>query len=131
VRLRRSLPTSGWTAGRLPAAAVTVLVAVVLWFALVPHDDPGTTDPRVPAYWSVMVAAAASLGFAFGRPRAVLVGSGLTLPQFVLAFWTAPRGDNDGLWALRMPLLLVFGAVLIVPAWMGGWVAGRRSGPPR
>jgi hypothetical protein len=30
-----------------------------------------------------------------------------------------------------MPLLLVFGAVLIVPAWMGGWVAGRRSGPPR
>ncbi len=110
--------------GGVPAAVGAVL-AVGLWFALVPHDDPSSADARVPAFWWIMVGAAFVLGLAFGRSRAVVVAGALTFPQFVLAFWTAPRGDNDGLWVYWMPLLLVFGAFLVLPAWAGGWVRER------
>jgi len=110
------------------AAAVSVVLAVGLWFALVPHSDADRTDPRVPAFWWIMILAAGVLGVAFGRGRALIVAVALSLPQFVLAFWTAPRGDNDGLWVLWMPLLLLFGAFLVIPTWLGGWFRERVAG---
>lgn len=59
---------------------------------------PTNAEARVPAFWWIMVAVAAVLGVAYGRHRALIVAVALSVPQFVLAFWTAPRGDNDGLW---------------------------------
>ena len=58
----------------------------------------------------------------------MLLALALSLPQVVLAFWTAPRGDNDGLWVLWMPLLLLFGAFLVIPTWLGGWFRERVAG---
>ena len=106
-------------------AVISGALAVGLWFALVPHTDADNAEARVPAFWWIMVAAAFVLGLAFGPSRAVVVAGALALPQFVLAFWTAPRGDNDGLWVYWMPLLLVFGACLVLPAWAGGRVRER------
>jgi len=56
------------------------------------------------------------------------------LPALVLAGWTAPRGDNDGLWILWFPLLFVFLLALGVAGVVGGWLgtritAGRPPGP--
>ena len=110
-------------------AVVSGVLAVVLWFALVPHTDADNAEARVPAFWCIMVGVAAVLGVAFGRQRALIVAATLSVPQFVLAFWTAPRGDNDGLWVLWMPLLLLFGAFLLIPAWAGGWLRDRLSRP--
>ena len=42
------------------AALVSVVLAVGLWFALVPHSDADRTDPRVPAFWWIMILVAAS-----------------------------------------------------------------------
>ena len=36
------------------------------------------------------------------------------------AFWTAPRGDEDGLWTLIFPYLIFIGLVLLLPAWIAG-----------
>ncbi|MGH9278416.1 MAG: hypothetical protein ACRD12_09990 [Acidimicrobiales bacterium] len=109
----------------LVTVAVTVVLSVGLWFALVPHNDPDRADARVSGFWWIMIAVAVVLGVAFGRRRAAAVGLALTLPQAVLAFWTAPRSDNDGLWALWIPVLVIFGLFLIVPAWLGGWLRER------
>jgi hypothetical protein len=109
-------------------AVVSALVGVVLWLALVPQNHPQSADPRVGAFWWIMAAASFALGAVFGVRRCVVVGVCLALPQFVLAFWTAPRGDDDGLWVLWMPILLVFGAILILPAALGGAVRKALDG---
>lgn len=106
-------------------AVVSGALAVTLWFALVPHSDANNAEARVPAFWWIMVGVAAVLGAAFGRKRALIVAVALSVPQLVLAFWTAPRGDNDGLWVLWMPLLVLFGAFLIIPTWVGAWLRDR------
>ena len=40
------------------------------------------------------------------------IAVGLVSVQFLLAPWTTPRGDNDGLWVLIIPLLAMFALVL-------------------
>ncbi len=107
------------------ATVVSAVVGIGLWFALVPHKHHHSAAPRVSAYWWIMIAAAAVLGLVFGRSRAVGVACALAAPQFLLALLTAPRGDNDGLWVLWLPLLVGFGVLLILPAYLGGWVRDR------
>ena len=67
-------------------AVVSGVLAVGLWFALVPHADPNNAEARVPAFWWIMVGVAGALGLALGRKHAVVVALALSLPQFVLAF---------------------------------------------
>ena len=59
-------------------------------------------------------------------------GASLALGPTVLAWWTAPRGDNDGLWALVfwfLPLLGVLAAgVAAVAVRVGAARAGQHSG---
>ena len=59
---------------------------------------------------------------------AIALDVALGVPQFVLAFWTAPRGDDDGLWLLWIPLLWVFAVFLVVPVWLGGRLRERAGG---
>jgi hypothetical protein len=109
----------------VPLDKVTISIAllgVVLWFPLVPHVHEQSADPRVAAYWWIMIGVAAALGLLLGKARAKSIAFGLVAPQFVLAIFTWPRGDNDGLWTLWLPLLLGFGAVLIIPAYVAGWL---------
>ena len=59
----------------------------------------------------------------------VTAGAALALGPTLLAWWTAPRGDNDGLWALIFWFLPAFGAVAAVLAAVAEriGVARRRS----
>jgi len=58
-----------------------------------------------------MLLAPLVLGVVLARHWQV-VAIGLLAPQFALAPWTTPRGDNDGLWSL----IVVFLAMLLVIA---------------
>jgi hypothetical protein len=57
--------------------------------------------------------------------HASLVGLLLVLPGLVVAPWIAPRGDNDGLWVLIVPLLFLFALVLMAVAHVGAWARSR------
>ena len=87
-----------------------------MWLALVPHNDPTNAGPRVGgAYWIVAVAVAGLVRVAAGR-RAVAAGAAYAMPQVALTPFTAPRGDDDGLWVLWIPLMVGFGVVLLLVA---------------
>ena len=86
------------------------------------HGDSGNA-----AYFPVMLIAAL-LGGLIAPRRPWLVGLMLGLPAFVLAPWTAPRADNDGLWVLIVPILAVFLVLLALVATGGGWIRTRLSG---
>jgi hypothetical protein len=76
------------------------------------------------ALYPVLLCAAVIMGFVLPR-HAGLIGVMLGLPGLVLSPWTAPRGDNDGLWLLIIPLLAVFVFVLVFAAAVGAWLRGR------
>ena len=84
-------------------------------------------DPETGAsayYYPVLLLAALVLGFV-APTHARLVGILLGLPGLILSPWTTPRGDNDGLWALVVPLLCVFVLVLTAAARFGAWALNR------
>lgn len=58
---------------------------------------------------------------------AIVIGFALGLPALLLSPWTAPRGDNDGLWILIVPALLAFLFVLVLVARTGAWLRERLS----
>ncbi len=99
------------------SGAVSAVIGTALWLALVVALPDGRTTS--PAFWWLMLVAAIGLGAAFGTPCLLAVTLGLGLPPLVLAFWTAPRGDEDGLWLLWLPTLAGFVAVIAVAAWLG------------
>jgi len=90
---------------------------MALWAGLVvvPDDTGGEAF-----LWSSLLAAVA-LGLTLSiDAEAWQVGVGLAGPPMVLALWTAPRGDNDGLWLLWLPLLAGLGLLLTLTAWVAG-----------
>lgn len=96
-----------------------------LWLTLVPNDDPGG-NARSPMYWWLCVLAAFVLGAATASRDAALVGAAVAAPALVLALWTAPRGDNDGLWLLWFPILFAFLLALACVGLAAAWLARRR-----
>ena len=104
-----------------------------------PQGEEGSSR-RGLVLWAGLIAAAAVLGWAY--PKSRIVATGLVVGPFVTAFWTAPRGDNDGLWTLIFPYLIFIGLVLLLPAWdrgkmpvgmstrVGPTVMARVSAPP-
>ncbi len=55
-------------------------------------------------------------------------GASLAVGPTVLAWWTAPRGDNDGLWALVFWFLPVLGGLAAVLAAVAERVGTARAG---
>lgn len=118
----------------LAAAVAAGTAAWIACFASLPrYSDEATGNIRSVSFWPSMVALAFAIGFAAG-PRSSRIGGLLVgLPALLLAPWTAPRGDNDGLWLLIVPMLAFFVAVLVVVAYCGGltreFVRVRRTDP--
>ena len=106
--------------------AITLVAGTALWLALVPNDDP-SADARNPAYWWLAIGVAAVLGALMRSNQSASVGAAVALPALALAPWTAPRGDNDGLWVLWFPLLFGFLFLLAGAGAMGGWLVTRRA----
>lgn len=55
-------------------------------------------------------------------------GASLALGPTLLAWWTAPRGDNDGLWALIFLFLPALGGLAVVVAAVAQSVGRARAG---
>jgi hypothetical protein len=76
-------------------------------------------------YYPVLLGAAAIGGWIVPARAAALIGAALGAPGVLLSPWTAPRGDNDGLWVLIIPTLGVFTMVLGVVATFSARGRGR------
>ena len=65
-----------------------------------------TNYSGAPYLFSVVITSFV-LGVVDPKMPHLRAGVVLIAPAFALAWWTAPRGDNDGLWMLWFPFLLV------------------------
>jgi hypothetical protein len=114
----------------LIAATIGVVVGLTAWLTLVasaPRYSYGADqDMGSSAYCWVLLAAALVLGFVLPR-EAAIVGAMLGLPGLLLSPWTAPRGDNDGLWLLIVPFLAIFTLILVGAASLGAWLRDRKT----
>ncbi len=133
-----STPFLTWPARRRQwlALGLAALVGLAIWIPTAAMQLRESHDRSHPSefsgwYLPLMVLAAVALGAAFDR-SSFYVAFGLVAPQFLLAPWTTPRGDNDGLWALIFPFLvaLLFGLFLLAGlADMGAHRLHARHGP--
>lgn len=127
------------TAGdrRLPAFAIAAVVGTLAWIVLVadfdaarPQSYVNTEDPDGPfAVFAgvTMIAAPAVLGALFPGYGGG-IGLGLMGPAFLLAPWTAPRGDGDGLWVFVFFYLVVMWLPAAAVADFAGWVRRKMNG---
>ena len=106
--------------------AIALVAGTALWLALVPNDDPNA-DARNPAYWWLAIGVAVVLGALMRSNQSASVGAAVAVPALALAPWTAPRGDNDGLWVLWFPFLFGFLFLLAGAGATGAWMVGRRA----
>jgi hypothetical protein len=117
-----------------PSAASALLAALVgmaLWIVTMasaprrsygPDQDMGRFD-----LFMVMTAVSALLGGYLLPTRAEAIGLGLGLPGFVLSPWTAPQGDNDGLWIWIIPITSLWLVALVA---LAGLAAATRARVP-
>ena len=114
--------------GTFASGAIAAMVGLVAWMetiAAAPLYSYGyEQDMGSSAFYSLLLGAALIGGFVVPA-RASLIGALLGVPGLVLSPWTAPRGDNDGLWIMIVPLLAVFVLVLIATASAGRCVRSR------
>ena len=110
---------------------VAAVLGLGLWIGLVvvPDDTGGSAF-----LWASLLAAVALGLRTWTDSEAWMIGIGLAGAPLLLAPWTAPRGDNDGLWLLVFPLLLGLVFLLTFTAWVSGSSTRRfrrRSSPDR
>ena len=106
-----------------------LLAGLAAWLLLAVF--PGSGDRQVSGL-PYVVALAAVGGLRGLRPRGhpLVTGALLAAPALLTAPWLAPRGDDDGLWVLWFPLVVVAGAVAAGACAVVAATA-RRPGPRR
>lgn len=107
------------------AAAAVGLVAWMHTIAAAPRYSYGDEQDMGSSVFFVLLLGAALVGGFVVPSRASLIGTWVGVPGLMLAPWTAPRGDNDGLWIMIVPILAVFVLVLIAAASAGRWTRSR------
>jgi hypothetical protein len=119
--------------GTFASGAVAATVGLVAWMhtiAAAPRYSYGyEQDMGGSAFYPLLLGAALIGGFVVPS-RASSIGAWLGVPGLVLSPWTAPRGDNDGLWIMIVPFLAVFVLVLIAAASAGRRVRSRLHSDP-
>jgi hypothetical protein len=115
---------------RVPGFVVAVLAGLGIWMATMATVPDGAyvSSARTMLLWVAMIVAAAALGYALPGDGE-LIALGLVGGPLLTAGWTAPRGDEDGLWVLFFPYLVFMGFVLLLIAWLAGrlrtWLVAR------
>lgn len=107
---------------------VAALVGLVAWWmtmATAPRYSFGADQGMGNGLYYPLPLGAAAVGGWVVPARAALIGLALGAPGVLLSPWTAPRGDNDGLWILIVPLLVVFTFVSALAADLTGRLRGR------
>ncbi len=112
VALHSVVPRS---VGDIVVMTVSAATGLAIWiptqashprYSHAPHQDTGS-----PAFIWLTVGAALLLTLLFTR-RWQMVVPGLVGVQLLLAPFTTPRGDNDGLWTLIVPFIAGLGVGL-------------------
>jgi hypothetical protein len=114
------------------AVAIGVCAGALIWIATMasePRYSDGPDESNGNAVlWPLLALTAFALGFVEPRhPGRVALA--VNSAPLLLMFWTTPRGDDDGLWVLIVPMVVGFTIVLLACAGMSGWIR-RRFGRP-
>jgi hypothetical protein len=104
-----------------------------IWLATMATVPRGeyVSGARTTLLWLGMITMALALGYVF-PDESDLVALRLVASPLLTAGWTAPRGDEDGLWVLFFPYLIFMGFVLLLVAWAASrlrtWLDGAAPG---
>jgi len=117
---------------RTVAGVVSAAVGLWAWIvtmASAPRFSYGAEQDLGNRVFFWILLASALIGGFLLPSCATVIGLALGLPALLLSPWTAPRGDNDGLWILIVPALFVFLFVLVLIARAGAWLRERLRQP--
>jgi len=103
---------------RAAPSLVAIVIGAVAWIALVAVPARDDTNLSGGSFFLAIFFSAVVLGVLVSNRHHMRVAALLVTPALVLAGWTAPRGDNDGLWTLWF-LFLVFS---IIPTAACHWI---------
>jgi hypothetical protein len=96
-------------------------IGLAEWLALVAipaiHDSNWSTSP----YFVVALISSLVLGAIDYKAPHIRAAALLVAPAIILALWTTPTRDNDGLWVLIVPLLVFFLLILCGGHWLGAF----------
>jgi hypothetical protein len=101
-------------------------IGTVEWLALAAVEGRYVANYSGVPYVFALVITALALGAIDPKMPNLRAGIFLVAPALVLALWTAPRGDNDGLWMLWFPILLVLIFVVAGSHTLGARIGRRR-----
>lgn len=116
---------------RLLGGTLAGLASLASWyacFARVPRH--GANNAGNPLFSPILLGAAFVGGLVLPE-QATVVGVMLILPALALSPWTTPRGDDDGLWVLIVPILLGLMLGTFALAHLGGAIRKRLTPPVR
>jgi hypothetical protein len=108
----------------ITTATVAGAIGLVTWLATMasaPRYSYGAEQDMGDGALFPILLAAAVVGGLVAPSRAALAGAMLGLPGLVLSPWTAPRGDNDGLWLFIVPTMALFTTALVAVATATAW----------
>ena len=123
VNLGAQLVPKGWRQWLI--VAVSALVGWATWTVVVAsqprYSRVGNQWVETDESWPVRICLllmgfAAVAGFVAYRCSGA-AALALALPGVVLSPFTTPRGDEDGLWTLMLPLMVVVAGVMVLLAW--------------
>ena len=153
VAAARTRPPVRWRV-LLGLAAIST-IAWLAYAALYEHETPcdgrsfavdrvtrcatvfGTRPPLdvsdAAGWWLLLAAFLVPAAIAGWRRVAhpLAIGAALAAGPGILAFWTAPRGDNDGLWVLQLWTLPAMGGFAALTAMVAERTSGARQEGPR
>jgi hypothetical protein len=116
------------TRSQLLGFCVSAVVGLAIWIprmAAQPRCSDGPNEANgSPWLFPLTFLAVVILASLFSRNWQV-VAPGIATAQFLMAPWTTPRGDNDGLWGLIFVILAFLFVVDHVLAALVGTTVGR------
>ncbi len=106
-------------------ALFLLFISISLWFVFAAGPTLEPSERPISIFiWAIILAAFFAGLFSGAKERTIAIA--LALPPLILAIWTAPRGDDDGLWILIFPFLLFSGALCYCLARLGANIRKRR-----
>ena len=104
--------------------ALLFILSTILWLLFATDTIFESEDKLINAYlWGICLTALLTGLLSKLKPEIIAIS--LVLPALILAIWTFPRGDGDGLWVLIFPILLFFGALSYGLAVLGNIIRKR------
>jgi hypothetical protein len=87
-------------------------IGLAEWIVLVAIPARGNPNYSGALFFLAALASALVLGAADSKSPHIRAGLFMAIPCLLLAGWTAPRGDNDGLWILWFPFIVISALLL-------------------